>query len=91
MTVHRYLVTGEDDQRMAAWTSTAFYANWIEGRRTQGRAAAETWIVTCFADNSEAFLATAKASGVTVEEIEGSGDAETYKLLVGEPGSGWAQ
>lgn len=91
MTVRRFLVTGEDDQRIAAWEPTAGYANWIEGRRAPGRAAAETWLVTCYAEHGAPFLAHAKAAGVTVEEIEGADDSESYTLLVGEPGSGWDQ
>lgn len=86
VSVHSYLVTAEFGERMDTWALTAAYANWIEGRERDGR---ETWLVTCFDENSEAFLAAAKAAGVTVEEIEDAGDGETYKLLAGEPGSGW--
>lgn len=91
MTVHRYLVTGEIGPRMDVWAYTAAYANWIEGRLAPGRAATETWLVICFDEHAAAFLAYAKAAGVTVEEIEGAGDDESYTLLVGDPGSGWAQ
>lgn len=87
MTVHRYLVTGDDARRMEAWMPTAGYANWIEGREKGGR---ETWLVTCYAEHAKAFLRATEAAGVTVEEIEGAGDTESYKLVVGEPGSGWA-
>lgn len=90
MTVHRYLVTDDDAPCECAWMATCAFANWIEGRCTPGRAAAETWLVTCFAEDAEAFLSAAKTAGVTVEEIEGAGDSETYKLLAGAPGSGWA-
>ena len=87
MTVHRYLVTGDVAQRMDAWIPTASYANWIEGReRGENR---ETWLVTCFSEHTEAFLTGAEAAGVTVEEIEGAGDDESYRLIFGEPGSGW--
>ena len=87
VTVHRYLVTGDDAQRVDAWTSTAMFANWIEGRENGDR---ETWIVTCFDENSASFLEAVKTAGATAEEIEGAGETETYKLLIGEPGSGWA-
>lgn len=87
MTVHRYLVTGDAAQRMEAWMPVAGYTNWIEGR--ENGADRETWLVTGFAEHRVPFLAAAKAAGVTVEEIEGAGDDETYRLLVGEPGSGW--
>lgn len=87
MTVRRYLVTGDEPAKWEAWLPAAMYANWIEGR--ENGSDRETWLVTCFDENSAAFLATAKAAGVTVEEIEGAGDSETYRLLVGEPGSGW--
>lgn len=87
--MHRYLVTGDDAQRMNAWTPTAGYANWIEGRRTPGAATRETWLVTCYAGHAKAFLRAAEAAGVTVEEIDGAGDTEEYRLVVGEPGSGW--
>lgn len=86
MTVHSYLVTGSEDQKWDAWLPTASYANWIEGRENGDR---ETWLVTCFDDSRAAFLTAAKDAGVTVEEIEGAGDDESYKLLVGEPGTGW--
>jgi hypothetical protein len=89
VSVRSYVVTGDDAQRMAAWMPTAMFANWIEGRKCGDHGDRETWLVTCFDEQRDAFLAASKAAGVTVEEIEHAGDAETYKLLVGEPGTGW--
>ena len=86
MTVHRYLVTGGEDQKWDAWLPTAAFANWIEGRENGDR---ETWLVTCMGEQADFFLAAARDAGVTVEEIEGAGDGESYALVVGEPGSGW--
>jgi len=86
VTVHRYLVTAADYAKWDMWQATAPWANWIEGRGNGDR---ETWLVTCLAEDSAAFLDAAKRTGVTVEEIDGAGDSETYTLLTGEPGSGW--
>jgi hypothetical protein len=82
MSVHRYLVTAPDGPRLNMWSRTAPYANWLDGRE-------QTFLVTCFDENSEQFLAAARTTGVTVEEIQGGDDTETYELLVGEPGTGW--
>jgi hypothetical protein len=84
--VHRFLVTTDADAKFRVWSLTAPFANWIEGRDNGDR---ETWLVTCFAEQGDQFTAAARATGVTVEEIEGAGDSEHYRLLVGEPGSGW--
>lgn len=87
MSVHRYLVTGTEDQKWDAWLPTAPYANWIEGRENgEDR---ETWLVTCMDEHAEFFLNSARTAGATVEEIEGAGDSETYTLVTGAPGSGW--
>jgi hypothetical protein len=83
MTVHRYLVTAPEGPRMDMWAATGSFANWLDGRD-------ETFLVTCFDEDSEQFLAAARATAVTVQEIQGGGDTETYDLLVGEPGTGWA-
>jgi hypothetical protein len=52
-------------------------------------------------DHAEAFLVIGRnlndlprkdrVRTLTVERINGSGEDETYELLVGEPGSGWLQ
>lgn len=85
--VHRYLVTATMEQRMDMW-ATGTFANWIETRERNGR---ETTIVTCFDEHAEHFLAVARAAGVTVEEVHGAGESETYELLIGEPGTGWVE
>lgn len=87
MNVHRYLVTAPDGPRMDMWTATGMYANWIEGRENKSRG--ETWLVTVFGEHTEHFLEAGRATGVTVEEIEGGGETERYILCVGEPGTGW--
>jgi hypothetical protein len=86
VSVHRFLVTSDTARRMDVWATTGAYANWIEGRENGAR---ETWLVTCFDEHREAFLAAARTAGVTVERIDGTGEAESYELLVGAPGTGW--
>lgn len=88
MSVHRFLVTAEQGPKFDLWPHTAMYANWIEGR--ENPRGGETWLVTVFGEDTDRFLAAARAtSGVTVEEIDGAGEQERYRLLVGEPGTGW--
>ncbi len=84
--VHRYLITAPVDLKMDLWVATGMFANWLEGRQNGGR---ETWLATVFDQHSEGFLTAARNVGVTIEEIEGGGDTESYRLLVGEPGTGW--
>jgi hypothetical protein len=87
MAVHSYVVTATVDVKMSFWTATGTFANWLEARPlADGR---EAWLVTVFDRESESFLTAARTIGVTVEEIRGTGESESYDLLVGEPGSGW--
>lgn len=87
--VHRYLVTAEVGPRMDVWVATGMYANWIEGR--SNRTDRETWLVTCYDQDSTPFLDVARIFGVTVEELHGTADSERYELLTGEPGTGWGK
>lgn len=87
MTVHSYLVTGDQDQKWDAWLPTAAFANWIEGRANGDDR--ETWLVTCMDEHAGFFISSARAAGATVQEIDGAGDSETYTLITGAPGSGW--
>jgi hypothetical protein len=87
MSVHSLLVTAAEGPKFDQWLVTATYANWIEGR--ENPRGGETWHVTCFDENFDDFLGAARRTGVTVEEIDGAGDEERYRLLVGEPGTGW--
>lgn len=87
--VHRYLVTASTDLKMHTWSVTGMFSNWLEGRISKNRGR-ETWLVTVFDQDSARFLEACELIGVTVEEIEGSGDTESYVLRVGEPGTGWA-
>jgi len=80
--VHSYLVTGTDDGRRSMQVATAAVANWLDTRQ-------RTTLVTCFDEDSEGFLRSARSLGLTVEEIVHGAAGETYKLLVGEPGTGW--
>jgi hypothetical protein len=84
--VHRFLVTAPDDLKMNTWAATRMFSNWVEGRENGSR---ETWLVTVYAAHAESFLETARNIGVTVEEIKGGGESQSYVLRVGEPGSGW--
>ena len=90
----RALVTGEQHDLLRMNQRTAYYANWIESELRDGR---ETYLVTVFNTERAQFIDTALQSGVTVEEIvwvdQGAfdGQAETYELLVGAPGTGWKE
>jgi hypothetical protein len=81
--VHGYLVTGDEGKRWDHWTVTCAYANWLETR-------GETAHVMCFDDTREHFLEAARRLGLTVQVIEGAGDDESYRLLIGGEGTGWA-
>lgn len=86
MSVHRFLVTADFDHKMAMWSLTAPYANWIEGR---DNGPWETWLVTCFAENAGDFLSAARATEVTVEEIQDAGEAENYVFRTGDRAMAW--
>jgi hypothetical protein len=88
MSVRHFLVTAPDEMRMRMWINTT-YANWLEGR--PNRNGGETWSVTVFGEHAGHFIEVALAMSVTLEEIEGAGDAEQYRLLVGDPGTGWGE
>jgi hypothetical protein len=88
MSVRYFLVTAPDETRMRMWINTT-YANWLEGR--PNRNGGETWSVTVFGEHASHFIEVALAMSVTLEEIEGAGDAEQYRLLVGDPGTGWGE
>lgn len=85
--VHRFLATATHGPRLALWQCTAVCANWLDAR--DNPRGGETWLVTVFTEHAQQFLDAATALGVTVEEIESSGDEEKYRLRVGEPGTGW--
>ena len=91
--VRRYLVTADVRPRIEVHLYTGMYANWIEGRAAPGATKdndRETWLVTVYGEHADNFLNAARGvPGVTVEEIEGADDTETYLLRVGEPGTGW--
>ena len=90
MSVRHLLVTAADEPRMRLWIRTTMVANWIEGR--PNRHGTETWSVTIMDVHADPFLELARRmDGVTVEEIEGAGDDESYRLLVGAPGRGWGE
>lgn len=83
---HRYLVTADFGLKMDTWAVTCMFTNWIEGRDNGDR---ETWLVTVFDQDARRFLEACELIGVTVEEIHGAGDTETYELVLGKPGTGW--
>lgn len=87
--VHGFLVTAPENERINLWANTAVYANWLDGR--ENAAGTETWHVMVFDEHAADFLGIATdIQGLTVEEIEGAGDTETYILVAGVPGTGWA-
>lgn len=90
MALRRLLVTADDQTRLALWLPLATVANWIEGRPHPRRPGVETWSVTVFDPDTDLLLEAARRAGATVEEIDGADDDETYRLLVGTAGSGWA-
>jgi hypothetical protein len=87
MTVHGLLVTATEAEKFEVWAATAPFSNWLDGRPNGDR---ETWHVMVYDEHLKLFLAAAEGAA-TVERIEGSGESETYRLLLGEPGSGWKQ
>jgi hypothetical protein len=86
--VRRFLVSGLVEGRMRMWAATGSYTNWIEGR--ENRHGTETWLVTVFDEHGSYFLDAARVCPVTLEEITGAGDDESYEMLFGDPGTGWA-
>lgn len=89
--IARVLLTTSEQGRLVAWAKTASIANWIEGRRNYH--GSKTWIITVGASDFERFMELVKGidNAVTVERIHGAGDSETYEMLVGTPGEGWAR
>jgi hypothetical protein len=87
MPVRHLLVTAPDQVRLRLWLPTAMVANWIEGR--PNRHGSETWAVTVMDGDADSFLQLAERLAVTVEEIDSADGGESYRLLVGAPGSGW--
>jgi hypothetical protein len=80
--VHGYLVTGTDEQRIDLQLATGQVTNWLELR-------GQTAFIMAFDEHLDGFLKLATKCGVTVQRIEGAGDNETFRLLVGEEKSGW--
>jgi hypothetical protein len=81
------LVTSTMESRIDMWPQT-IYGNWLDGRKNAH--GTETWHVMVLDEHLDHFLEVARAvDGVTVEEIEGAGETESYALRVGEPGTGW--
>jgi hypothetical protein len=76
------LVTGPDGPRMDLWAATCTVTNWLANR-------SDTWHVMVPDEYRQAFLDAADEAGLTVQLIEGSGDGETWTLLVGGADSGW--
>lgn len=89
MSVHRLLVTASVEDRMRMWVAVGPYSNWIDGR--SNRHGTETWLVTVLGEHVEYFLDVARRVPVTVEEVEDAGDDERYRLVIGEPGTGWGE
>lgn len=82
--VKRYLVTTPDPEaRQDFHLRVGFVGNVIDQR-------SDTVFYTVMGENAEGFLEAAREVGVTVEELHGGGESETYELLIGEAGSGWA-
>lgn len=92
MTMHGMLVTVPDEeQHFPLWIVTAGYSNWLGDREGKN---GWTWHVMVPGEHKDRFLAAARAVlevpvRIAVEEIDGAGEGETYRLLAGEPGTGW--
>lgn len=95
MTVHGCLVTvpgpADEGHHLSLWFNTWGISNWLDAR--EGKSGI-TWHVMVPDEHMENFLVSARAlcergCSLTVEEIEGAGDGETYKLLAGNPHCGW--
>ena len=88
--IERLLVTGKFEAVKPIWLGTGSYANWVESREHPHNPEWKTWLVTVFGEDYERFVAMAQAcGGVTVEVIEGAGETETYRLVLGKEGTGW--
>jgi hypothetical protein len=86
--VRGFLVTVNPQRRIDLWMKMAYYSNWLDARiNARGT---ETWHVMVVGEAVDEFLAAARdEGGITIEEIIGAGDNETFELRVGEPGTGW--
>lgn len=102
--VSGYLVTGRFPHLEEFIISTNHYANWVEVRPTRpemGDASDTTAQAMVMDKDAPEFVATARRLNelprldrvrtLTVEKITGAGDGESYDLLTGEPGTGWAR
>lgn len=94
--VRRFLVTDAEQQIdgvmcvsqlvRAFHVAVSHVANAIETRTRNGRT---TTIYTVMSSRAERVLGVARELGLTVQEVEGSWERETYPYLVGAVGSGW--
>jgi hypothetical protein len=86
MTVHRLLITARTELRVDLWAATCEFSNWLEGRENGDRV---TWLTIVYDGDLPVFLDAAEKLGVTVDEVDGAGETESYRTLVGAPGTGW--
>jgi hypothetical protein len=80
-TVHRLLVTGDDDKLRPFDLAVFRLLNFIERRE-------QTVFYTCMECDHSLALTVARNVGVTVQEIHDAGEDETYETLV-DNGPGW--
>ena len=93
MAVRRVLATA-DPVRLNVFTMvTGFAVNWLEVRENPRHEGKRTALGTVFEESFSGLQAVAQAArdDLTVEEVVHEDDQERYRILVGEPGSGWGQ
>ena len=83
MSVRGFLVTGPDQNLMDFHLSVCLLLNSIDRRR-------QTVRYTCLAEDADLALAAAQQADVSVQEIHGAADTETYQTLhTGTHGMVW--
>ena len=91
MTVHRVLATAEPVPLNVFTMVTGFAVNWLEVRENPRHDGRRTALGTVFEESFSGLQDIAQKDGVTIEEVVREDDQECYRILVGEPGSGWGQ
>ena len=80
--IHSLLVSGNDEQLFSFNLITCYFLNAIDRR-------GQTVRYTCPSEYFDAAIETAKATGVTLQEIHYFGDKEVYPFVVKNEHAGW--